>query len=379
MTEIARKKLACAFYFIVPALSFGMLSSRLPAFREILALSNSEVGSLLLALGGATLLGLLCAAWPIEKIGAKKVAAFSAASLMIMLICASFAQSFWQMFLFLALTGLSVGFCDVGMNALGIHLEQKHNIHCLAFLHACSSLGAVAGALTGYAFALLPLPPFWNFLSVLGIFIIILPFIFPQTPETAISPQGLEIKFFHNISLFLVLCGIMSLVCHIVEGSSGEWGSILLVSVKGASQSLGALVFAFFTGGTVIIRLLTDDLRYRISDFHLTLIGSLTGFLAMSLVLLSPWPWLCLAGYFLLGLSLGPITPVLFSRAGSQSGVSPGEASAIVSIFSYAGLLLFPPFFGMLGEAWGLVGSLWLIAFFCLCMAAGSVFLKSSR
>lgn len=376
MTDIARKKLACAYYFIVPALSFGALSSRLPAFRKILALNNSDVGSLLLALGAATLLGLLCAAWPIEKIGAKKVTAFSAAMLMIMLICASLAQSFWQMFIFLALTGLAVGFCDVGMNALGIHLEQKNNIHCLSFLHACSSLGAVAGALTGYAFALSPLAPFWNFLFAPGFLLIILPFIFPLTPETAITPQGIEIKFFHNLTFFLVFCGIMSLVCHTVEGSSGEWGSILLTSVKGASQSLGALVFAFFTGGTVIIRLLTDNLRYRVSDFHLMLIGSLTGFLAMSLVLLAPWPVVCLAGYFLLGLSLGPVTPILFSRAGSQPRVSAAQASAVVSIFSYAGLLLFPPFFGMLGEAWGLVNSLWLIAFFCLCMAAGSVFLK---
>lgn len=380
MTDTSRKKLACAFYFVVPSLSFGILSSRLPAFKENLVLNNSQVGYLLLALGSATLLGLLCADWLIEKAGAKRVTAYAAASFMALLMCAGFSQSFWQMLLFLALAGLSVGFCDVGMNALGIHLEQAHSMHCLAFLHGCSSLGAVGGALTGFAFASFRLSPCWNFLLVLGPFLIGLPFIFPQTPETEISRQGPKIQsFFQKIPRFLLICGIMSLVCHIVEGSSGEWGSILLTSVKGASQSLGALVFAFFTGGTVVMRLLTDNLRYRISDYHLTLFGSLLGFLSMALVLLSPWPWVCLLGYGLMGVAVGPITPILFSRGGSQPGISPGRASAVVSIFSYAGLLLFPPFFGMLGEAWGLVNALWLIAFFYLCMAAGSVFLKTSR
>lgn len=378
MSEILRKKLACSYYFIIPALAFGILSSRLPALKGILSLNDGDVGTLLLGLGLSTLAGLFLADFLIERKGAKIVTALAGLSLMIFISIGAYAASFTQILLFLIAAGLGVGFCDVGMNALGIYLEQAYKIHCLAFLHACSSLGGVCGALSGFIFAALELSPFWNFVIVLGGFTLLWPFAYRDTPVAANSARQVQLGvFLRKIPFFLVFCGFMSLLCHIIEGSSGEWGSILLTSIKGATQQTGALVFAAFTGGTVIIRLMTDQLRYKISDYHLVLIGSLLGFSAMALILLAPQPWLCLCGYALMGLAVGPITPVLFSAAGSLATVTPGQASAVVSIFSYAGLLLFPPFFGMLGQAWGLVNALWLIAFFCLCMAAGSLILKS--
>lgn len=377
MSEIQIKKIACSYYFIIPALAFGILSARLPALKQHLSLTDGQVGVLLLGLGLSTLAGLFLADFLIERKGARIVTAIAGLVIMVFISGAAFAASYAQMLLFVIAAGLGVGFCDVGMNALGIYLEQSYKIHCLAFLHACSSIGGVCGALSGFLFASLELSPFWNFVVVLGCFTLLWPVAFRATPGARNSARQVELGvFFRKIPFFLFFCGFMSLLCHIVEGSSGEWGSILLTSVKGASQQTGALVFAAFTGGTVLIRLLTDQLRYRVSDYFLTLTGSLLGFAAMALILLSPWPWLCLCGYALMGLAVGPITPVLFSAGGSLPSVTPGQASAVVSIFSYAGLLLFPPFFGMLGEAWGLVNALWLIAFFCLCMAAGSLALK---
>lgn len=378
MSEILRNKLACSYYFIVPALAFGTLSARLPALKASLTLNDSQIGSLLLGLGISTLVGLFLADFLIERKGARLVTALAALALMIFMSVAAYASSFTQMLLFLIAAGLGVGFCDVGMNALGIYLEQTRNIHCLAFLHACSGIGGVCGSLTGFVFASFGLSPFWNFAVVLGCFTLIWPLAFRETP-LALNPARQIGLGFRKIPAFLFFCAVMNLLCHIVEGSCGEWGSILLTSIKGASQQTGALVFAAFTGGLVIIRLLTDQLRYRISDYMLVLAGSLFGFGAMALILLSRLPWLCLCGYALLGFAVGPITPVLFSVAGAVPKVTPGEASAVVSIFSYAGLLLFPPFFGMLGQSWGLVNALWLIAFFCLCMACGSLPLKSRQ
>lgn len=370
--HIWREKLACAYFFILPALAYGILTSRLPSLKIEMTASDGDMGGLLLALGVSTLAGLLAADMFIEYFSARAVAAFSGVCLMIFISCAGYAASYRQMLIFLLFTGLSVGLCDVAMNAVGIFMEQKNDIHCLAFLHACSSIGGAFGAFTGFIFASLEFSPFLNLAVILGLYLLIWPFAFILTPQDqAMSTRAGGKPRWKKIPLFLYFCGVMSLACHIVEGSVGEWGSILLSGHKGAGQGTAALVFACFTGAMVVSRLFTDNIRYKISDSRLVSFGSAGGFLGMALALLSPWPCLCLAGYAVMGFSVAPITPILFSRGGKIASVTPGQASAVVSVFSYAGLLFFPPFLGMLADDWGLVKALWLVALLCLLMLPG--------
>lgn len=374
------RKLACAYFFAMPALAYGILTSRLPALKAIVGAEEGQIGFMLLALGCSTLVGLMACNFLIERYNARIVTALAGLWLAIAVTIAGYAASYWQLTTFCLIAGLGVGFCDVGMNAQGIFLEQRYNILCLSFLHACSSIGGVAGSLSGSLFVELGLSPFLNFVVILGLYLLLWPFAFKYMAQDKPlgQPGTKKARCWGPISLFVCLCGALSLICHIAEGSAAEWGSLLLNSVKHAPQEIAALVFAFFTGAMVICRLLSDRLRQHVSDFKLTLYGSLVGAGGMALVLLSPWPWLCLCGYAIMGAGLAPVVPVLFSRAGAVPGVSPGHASAIVSIFSYAGLLFFPPFLGMIGQAYGLASVLWLIVALCLIIALCSGILRKT-
>lgn len=373
----AGERLACAYFFAMPGLAYGILTSRLPAIRAAINADAGEIGFMLLALGMSTLVGLLACNFLIERFNAKSVTGFAAIFLALAITIAGIAASYSQITLFLLIAGFGVGLCDVGMNAQGIFLERSRNILCLSFLHATSSIGGVTGSLSGSLFAGLGLAPFWNLAIILGLYLLLWPFAYKYMPvDKAPQPKKSFRPCWSPVPLFVLLCGALSLACHIAEGSTAEWGSLLLNTVKGASQQEAALVFAAFTGAMVICRLCSDSLRRHVSDFLLAGAGSLLGALGMAVALLSPWPWLCLIGYALLGAGLAPVVPILFSRAGAISSITPGKASSIVSIFSYAGLLLFPPFLGMLGEAFGLVNSLWIICGLCLLLAAGSIILR---
>lgn len=379
--KIWREKLACSYFFAVPALAYGVLTARLPAIKALVGANDGQMGGLLLALGAATLCGLVTSGFFIEKTGAKNMAGVSALFLCAAITLAGLSLNFWQLAICCAIAGLGVGFCDVAMNALGILVEQRHNILCMAFLHAISSLGGVAGSLSGSLFAALQLSPFLNLLLVLGAYLLLWPVAFRNIenfPAGGQAPSSLR-NFFRAIPCLVLICGVMSLFCHIAEGSAAEWGSLLLHTVKGASQQQAALVFAVFTATMVGGRLITDRLRIRISDFAITFAGSAAGALGMAIVLISPWPSLCLAGYALMGFGLAPITPILFSRAGAAPGVTAAQASSVVSVFSYAGLLFFPPFLGMLAQYSGLTTALWLIVGCCLIIAACSLALHGKR
>lgn len=367
------EKLACAFFFAAPALAYGILTGRLPAIKAMLNASDSQIGLLLLALGVSTLAGLLAGSIVIDRLGAKKILAVFTLILCAAMTFAGLALNFAQVMICCAVAGISVGLCDVAMNAQGIYLEQKHGVLCLSFLHAVSSLGGVAGAMSAAAFAGMDCSPFFNFLIVLGLYLLLFPQVLCRMASHAALPGSEGRHLLRGIAGFALWLGFLSLVCHVAEGSVGEWGSIYLHTVKGAPQQEAALAFAAFTGAMVLCRLGADKLRQRAGDFFLTFFGSLLAAAGMLLILLSPWPVVGLVGYACMGFGLGPVVPILFSRAGAIPGLTPGRASGIISVCSYAGLLLFPPFLGLLANIWGLANALWTIVACCLALALGSI------
>lgn len=379
MTTLNRQKFACSYYFAAPALAYGLFTSRLPAIRELASIDNAQTGSILLALGLSTLAGLLASNWLIERKGAKRVTVLAGALLCAGIILTCLAVSMVHLIICCIFTGLCVGLCDVGMNALGIELERTNNILCLSFLHGVSGIGGVTGSLAGALGAKTGLSPFINALIFLGIFLLLWPWAFRNLKNDKSVSERRERSRWKNIPVLLFVFGILSLLCHVAEGSVGEWGSILLHSVKGASQDKAALVFAVFTGAMVICRLCGDGLRKKVGDFCLVCGGTIIGLAGMLTVLLSPLANLCLLGYALMGFGLGPVVPVLFSKAGAQPGVSAGQASSIISVFSYSGLLLFPPLIGYVAQIAGLSHALWIIVACLALMLAGCGPLAAKR
>lgn len=376
MNKFNYDRLSCAFFFLAPSMAFGLFTSRLPEIRRLLNLDDSHIGVILLFLGCATLSGLIICSLVVDKFGSKNIIAIFTVALAISMTLASRASSYWEINFFCIFAGLSVGFCDVALNAQGISIEQHYNAFCLGSLHGYGSLGGVIGAITGSICAKFALSPFLNMGVVMLCYIILMPFAYGKMSDFRLKPDATSPKTsWRNLCFIVYVCGFLSLICHITEGSVGEWGSLLLNTVKGASQQEAALVFAAFTGAMVCTRLITDKIRNRLHDRFVLIAGSLLGALGMAIALLSPWPVLCLFGYAVMGLGTAPIVPILFSRAGATGCASPGQISSLVSIFSYAGLLLFPPFIGMISQKFGLVFALWVIVLLCLLMGLGTLIL----
>lgn len=373
--SFTRQRLACAFWFACAGITYGIFTSRMPALKELTGANDGQVGFLLLAFGAASFCGLATARTAIARFGAKKVTTCAVLVFMIALTLGALAFSWLYLALFCILAGLGTGFCDVGMNAQGMMIEKRHNILCMASLHACFSLGGVAGALSGSLFAALELSPFANFAIICAICLVLLPWsarnAIGGAPEKAAKTSSRG-----HLPKIIYFYGFMSMLCYVSEGSVGEWGSVLLHSVKGASQQQAALVFAAFCVPMVICRFMTDKLRKKAGDFSIVLCGAIICLSGMSTVLLSPWPVLCIAAYFAMGIGFAPVVPILYSRAGKIPGISPGRASSAMSLLSYTGLLVFPPFLGMLGDAIGLGNALWIIAGLCICLAGGSFALR---
>jgi len=379
LSAFTKARAACSYFFVGPGLVYGMFTSRMPALSIQTGADEAQIGLILLCLGVAGMVSLAASAWLIDRFTSRTVLRITAPLLCLALPLAGLAASPLQLGLSCVVVGLTMGFVDVSMNTQAIQIERAYFRPCVSMMHASYSIGGVLGSIAGALFAGLGTSTLMNFTCVLALYLALYPLALPHMQAELPQTQAAGKAASSRIPLFVLLCGLLSTVAYSAEGSVAEWGSLLLFTVKGASEFTAALVFGAFCTTMVIGRLVGDRLRCMFGDFPLLLSGASLALAGMLTVLLSPWAALCLFGYALMGLGLAPIVPIFFSRAGNTPGITPGKASAIVSFMGYSGVLVFPPSLGWLAHHAGLGTALCVIPVLCAVLMGGSWFFRSGE
>lgn len=357
----ASARLACMFYFMAPGLAYGLVTSRMPALKNMTGATEGELGIILLCFGLSALIGLAFAPRLIAKISAKTTLLASSLACMVFVVLVSFSSSVWFFGIAMTLLGICMGLCDVTMNVQGVEVERAYKKSSMNILHAGYNIGAAAAACAGSIFAATNFGVWVNFVLPVAIMAGMLWWAEPrlvtenlEKPERSESSPLVSVEPKKRLPFLVWVCGLLCVCCYVSEGSVGEWGSLYLHQEKAAPESIAALVFAGFSICSLLCRLVADRLRNNFGDFLVSTAGA-TLALAGMLTVLSSSSWsICLIGYAMMGLGQAPIVPIAFSRAGAIKGVSTARATSLVSLLAYAGLLFAPPAFGLSAEHFGL-------------------------
>lgn len=357
----ASARLACMFYFMAPGLAYGLVTSRMPALKNMTGATEGELGIILLCFGLSALIGLAFAPRLIAKISAKTTLLASSLACMVFVVLVSFSSSVWFFGIAMALLGICMGLCDVTMNVQGVEVERAYKKSSMNILHAGYNIGAAAAACAGSIFAATNFGVWVNFVLPVAIMAGMLWWAEPrlvtenlEKPERSESSPLVSVEPKKRLPFLVWVCGLLCVCCYVSEGSVGEWGSLYLHQEKAAPESIAALVFAGFSICSLLCRLVADRLRNNFGDFLVSTAGA-TLALAGMLTVLSSSSWsICQIGYAMMGLGQAPIVPIAFSRAGAIKGVSTARATSLVSLLAYAGLLFAPPAFGLSAEHFGL-------------------------
>ena len=357
----ASARLACMFYFMAPGLAYGLVTSRMPALKNMTGATEGELGIILLCFGLSALIGLAFAPRLIAKISAKTTLLASSLACMVFVVLVSFSSSVWFFGIAMALLGICMGLCDVTMNVQGVEVERAYKKSSMNILHAGYNIGAAAAACAGSIFAATNFGVWVNFVLPVAVMAGMLWWAEPrlvtgnlEKPERSESSPLVSVELKKRLPFLVWVCGLLCVCCYVSEGSVGEWGSLYLHQEKAAPESIAALVFAGFSICSLLCRLVADRLRNNFGDFLVSTAGA-TLALAGMLTVLSSSSWsICLIGYAMMGLGQAPIVPIAFSRAGAIKGVSTARATSLVSLLAYAGLLFAPPAFGLSAEHFGL-------------------------
>ena len=339
-----RSKAACAVFFFLPGLYYGLIVSRLPAIKMHVGLSDSQIGLCLFMFGCFGLLGLLFSPKLISRFSSRMVLCVNAVLCFLGLLGIGFAQTVPQIFVAFGICGFSVSLLDGAMNTQGVLYEKASKRPTLNLFHAFYSLGAVFASAAGSVCAALAIGSGINFLVA----------------SAALTSASTGSKK-HRLPAVVMICAVCSLLAYASEGSVGEWGGLYLTGDKGADQSVAALVYGLFSIVTFFARLAGDPLRTKFGENNLMLCGLALALAAMGVVLKADSAYTVLAAYAVMGLGFAHVIPTLFSIAGRNGIIPAASATAAVAFMSYAGLLFVPPCIGWVAQHFSLHAALCLV------------------
>lgn len=373
---------------ILSFLSHGFISSsffaRIPDYKARLELSNSVLGLCLLASSA----GVLAALGPVGRLAAQRgSSAVLTKSSYLLVFIAPFVGISFNAISFAAilfLFGVAIAAQDVAMNTHGVTLEQKSGARFMGRFHAFWSVGALLGAITGGVFAQLEVSEFTHALivsaAVLALVISNNRRYLPGDEDRHIYEESVKRK---KTPRLIYIMGLLGLAGSIGEGSAADWGGVLARETFGASQFVGTLPYIAYSFTMVVGRFYGDQLATKFGARRILKVGGLLGGAGLAGGLIVGGTTGVIVGWFLFGLALSTVIPLLFSAAGSmankrfQGTISPAEAVAKISGISYFGFVVGPPLMGFLADVLTLRWAMLVPAVLAVIISASSRIFKS--
>jgi MFS family permease len=365
---LSRARIAVTVTFIINGFSAGSFVARIPDFKRILDISNGTLGLSLLFVSAGVFLALKPAGKYSAKFGSQPIIFFStiALALSYLLLGALFSLTWFWITLFIF--GFVLAAQDVSMNAHAVVVEQRAGRRLMSVFHAMFSVGTLFGGILGGVFSQLEITPLTQGSSLALLYIVaallVRPLFLPASADT--HHFGDEKRAKHP-PIFAIL-GLFGLFAALSEGAAGDWGGVLARETFGASPFISTLPYIVFCTAMIIGRLSGDYLAHRFGASKVIAAGGVIAGTGLSAGLLIGGIPAIMVAWFLLGIGLSVVIPLMFSAAGTialtrYSGViAPSEAVAKVSGVSYFGFVIGPPLIGFIADAFELRWTLMLLA-----------------
>jgi predicted MFS family arabinose efflux permease len=349
--------------FVGNGFLIGTWAANIPRVRDLHHLSDTGLGTVLLAFGLGAVAAMALTSALAARIGAGRVASIAGVLLAVLFPLLALVSG-WPVLLTLAVVlGAVNGAMDVSMNAYASQLERRWGGAIMSSFHAGWSIGGLAGAALAGVLA----GAGWGLTEALaaascvvaggGLYGLTLPMLDRGAPR-----QGaLRLP-----SRRLAAASLLAALCFAAEGAVADWSGVYLVTVVGTDAAWATTGYAAFALAMVAGRLTGDAVVGRLGPGPAVRLGAMLAFCGLSLALAVPNRWAVDAGLILVGTGLANVVPVVFSAAGRMAGTN-GVATA--SACGYAGLLVAPPLLGNLADALGLRVALLLVVLGIAAMA----------
>lgn len=350
---------------------FGMASwaPLVPFVKERAALSEGQLGLLLLLLGAGSFLAMPIAGYLSNRVGCRIPITVGALLIAVALPALSLADNVGVLGLALFLFGIGLGTVEVVANLQAILVEKAFSRAMMSGFHGMWSVGGMLGALFVSMLLWVGASPVAAMAVVTAVILVLLlsygagllPFAGEKTQKVSAFPRGI-----------VLVLGALNFLVFLAEGSVLDWGAVFLSSQLNTEHAYAALGYSAFAVAMTICRLKGDRIVDALGGRRVMLYGGVLASIGFVVIVSAPYTWLAILGFFLVGVGSSNIAPILISAAGRQTVMSTNAAVASMTAIGYSGVVVGPALIGFLAELYSLQVAFAAISGMFVLVAMGS-------
>ncbi|MEY3109207.1 MAG: hypothetical protein RL730_1558, partial [Actinomycetota bacterium] len=280
--------------------------------------------------------------------------------------------------------GFALATQDVAMNAHAVVIEQRAGRRLMSTFHAMFSVGTLFGGILGGIFSQLSVTPLNQGYILALIYLLVLFFIRTLILPASVDQHPITKNKGERSPAIFWIFGIFGLFAALSEGAAGDWGGVLARDAFAATPFVSTLPYIVYTLAMVIGRLSGDFLAHKFGASQVIAAGGILSSVSLALGLIVGGIPALMISWFLLGIGLSVVIPLMFSAAGTlastkyQGVISPPQAIARVSGVSYFGFVIGPPVIGFLAEIFELRWALFFLVALCFSLIFASRYAKAA-
>lgn len=342
--------------FFIYSFCMGSLPPRLPDIQRAMDIGQGELGFGLIGAAVGTLVSLSFSGSIIERFGHRASLITLIPALALFYAIASCAPGALALFVLLLPVGLVIGGIEIILNLEADRVEHALGHRIMNRAHAFWSFGFFSAGIISAGIAQTGLSPQLHlFLMVpvvlLGVGLILGRFE-PAPHRTGASTE--EAPRFAVPTLAIMVLVAVTLSAMIMEGAGIDWSAIYMHKVFDASPFIAGFAVALGAGTQAVTRFFADSFVERYSPDRVSRV--LLGVLGVGavIVLTTPYDWLALVGFALMGVGTSVIFPLAMSAAAQRTDRPAATNVASLAQTSFVAFLLGPPLLGFVADHFGI-------------------------
>lgn len=366
-------RIAVSTFFFTNGFLFANWTARLPELQKYFGINNGQLGSILFFIALGSMVSMPFAGWLGGRFGSDKIVRVVSLLFCVTIPLVAISQNEWIIRLCFFFLGAASGSMDVTMNGQAVLVERLWGKMIFSSFHAIFSIGMALGAATGAMFSNFqtPLLSHLIIIAIFGVFLILWAStqLIKDTPvinEKVVSEEKTD----SFLALKTILpFGIIAFCCMTGEGSMVDWSAIFMNKVVGQSEVISAYAFGTFGVAMTIGRTFGDYFTIKLGKQKIMFIDACLATLGLTIAIIFASTWSVFVGFFMVGLGLSTIVPIVFSSAGNLKNITPSVGISMATSIGYTGFFIGPPTIGFLAEAFGLRIGLGFVLFLFVLMA----------
>ncbi len=369
--------------FALTGVTFSSWLARIPTVRDLLDLSTSELGVLLLVGSVGALLTVTVSGVVVQRFGSRAAVVASTAVLAVALVLMGVGPTVGSVELLgvgIFLNGVAVALGNVPLNVESARIERAMGRTVIPQFHAAFSIGAVAGSALGATAshvgisvavqfsAVAVLAVVWRLASLRGLVLPDAPGDRPRTPSRAVTgavTMGRRRRIATALDSWreprTLLIGVVVMAAALSEGSANDWLSLAVVDGFDQSEAVGGAMLAVFVGAMTLVRLLGTRVIDRFGRVAVLRVSGTVSIVGLLLFGFAPGFALAGVGIVLWGFGAALAVPVGIAAASDDPMRAAGRV-AVVSAFASVASIAAPPLLGIAAASTGARHALALIA-----------------